>query len=78
MIQIGQDFERRLLAGQPADVQVIADGRNSNTAGTATGYVGAVVDASTPTGGRPRPGRAGRPDHRRAPGTTRTWKRAGT
>lgn len=44
VIQIGQDFERNLLAGRPADVQVIADGRNSNTAGTATGYVGAVVD----------------------------------
>jgi ABC-2 type transport system permease protein len=45
VIQIDQDFERRLLSGQPADVQVIADGRNSNTAGTAMGYVSAVVDA---------------------------------
>ena len=45
VIQIDQDFERRLLTGQPADVQVIADGRNSNTAGTATGYVSAVVEA---------------------------------
>ncbi len=44
VIQIGQDFERRLTAGLPADVQVIADGRNSNTAGTALGYVGAIVD----------------------------------
>ena len=31
-VQIGQDFERRLLAGQPAAIQVIADGRNSNSA----------------------------------------------
>jgi ABC-2 type transport system permease protein len=45
VVQIGQDFERRLSAGLPPDVQVIADGRNSNTAGTALGYVGAVVDA---------------------------------
>jgi ABC-2 type transport system permease protein len=45
VIQIDQDFERRLLAGQPADVQVIADGRNSNTAGTALGYVAAIVEA---------------------------------
>jgi ABC-2 type transport system permease protein len=45
VIQIDQDFERRLLSGQPADVQVIADGRNSNTAGTAMGYVSSVVDA---------------------------------
>jgi ABC-2 type transport system permease protein len=44
VIQIGQDFERRLTAGRPADIQVIADGRNSNTAGTALGYVNAIVD----------------------------------
>ena len=35
VIGIDYDFERRLLLGQSADVQVIADGRNSNTAGTA-------------------------------------------
>ena len=45
MIQIGQDFERNLLGGKNADVQLIADGRNSNTAGTATGYVAAIVDS---------------------------------
>jgi len=44
VVQIDQDFERRLLAGKSADVQVIADGRNSNTAGTALNYVGTVVD----------------------------------
>jgi len=49
VIQIGQDFGRKLLLGEPADVQVIADGRNSNTAGTATGYVGAVVDTFNAT-----------------------------
>jgi ABC-2 type transport system permease protein len=45
VIQIEQDFQRRLLTGQSANLQVIADGRNSNTAGTAIGYVGAIVDA---------------------------------
>jgi ABC-2 type transport system permease protein len=45
VIQIDRDFERRLRSGLSADVQVIADGRNSNTAGTAMGYVGAVVEA---------------------------------
>jgi ABC-2 type transport system permease protein len=45
VVQIGQDFERRLLAGQSASVQVIADGRNSNTAGTALGYVGTIIEA---------------------------------
>ncbi len=45
VVQIGQDFERRLLLGQPADVQVIADGRNSNTAGTALNYLGTIADS---------------------------------
>jgi ABC-2 type transport system permease protein len=45
VIRFDQDFERRLLSGRPADVQVIADGRNSNTAGTALAYVAAVVGA---------------------------------
>jgi ABC-2 type transport system permease protein len=45
VVVIGQDFQRRLEAGLPASVQVIADGRNSNTAGTALGYVGAIVDS---------------------------------
>jgi ABC-2 type transport system permease protein len=43
-IQIDQDFERRLETGVGADVQVIADGRNSNTAATATGYLNVIVD----------------------------------
>jgi ABC-2 type transport system permease protein len=43
VIQIDQDFERRLMLGQSAEVQVVADGRNSNTAGTALGYVGTIV-----------------------------------
>ena len=42
-VQIDQNFERRLLLGQGADVQVIADGRNSNTAGTAMSYVSAII-----------------------------------
>jgi pyoluteorin transport system permease protein len=45
VLQIGPDFERRLLSGQAADVQVIADGRNSNTAATALSYVNTVVDS---------------------------------
>lgn len=44
VVQIEPDFARRLMSGQPADVQVIADGRNSNTAGTAMGYVSAIVE----------------------------------
>jgi ABC-2 type transport system permease protein len=44
VVQINQNFERQLLSGRGADLQVIADGRNSNTAGTAIGYLGSVVD----------------------------------
>ena len=44
VIQIDQDFERRLLSSQSANVQLIADGRNSNTAGTAAGYFNNIVD----------------------------------
>ena len=44
VIQIEQDFSRRLMSGERADVQVIADGRNSNTAGTAMGYVNTIVE----------------------------------
>jgi ABC-2 type transport system permease protein len=45
VVQFEQDFERRLLQGQTADVQVIADGRNSNTAGIALGYVAIVIES---------------------------------
>jgi pyoluteorin transport system permease protein len=45
VIQIQPDFERRLLSGRQADVQVIADGRNSNTAGIATGYFSSIVES---------------------------------
>jgi ABC-2 type transport system permease protein len=44
VLQIPQDFERDLIAGKGAEVQLIADGRNSNTAGVASAYVGAIVD----------------------------------
>ncbi len=43
-VQIPQDFERRLLANPPVDVQLILDGRNSNTAATASGYVNTIVE----------------------------------
>src|ERR1700691_5016487 len=42
IIQIDQDFERHLMSGAAAPLEVIADGRNSNTAGTALGYLGQV------------------------------------
>jgi ABC-2 type transport system permease protein len=45
VVRIDQDFERHLQAGEPAQIEVIADGRNSNTAGTALGYIASAVDA---------------------------------
>jgi ABC-2 type transport system permease protein len=44
VVHIDQDFERHMLAGVTAPLQVIADGRNSNTAGTALGYLNTVVE----------------------------------
>lgn len=44
-VQILPDFQRRLSAGETTPIQVIADGRNSNTAGAALGYVNEAVDA---------------------------------
>jgi ABC-2 type transport system permease protein len=43
VVVIDRDFERRMMAGMPAKLQIIADGRNSNTAGTAQGYVNAIA-----------------------------------
>jgi ABC-2 type transport system permease protein len=43
VLQIGPDFERRLYAGEQARVQMILDGRNSNTAGSAAAFVGEAV-----------------------------------
>jgi ABC-2 type transport system permease protein len=45
VVQINQEFQKQLERGMPANVQVIADGRNSNTAATASSYVTAVVGA---------------------------------
>lgn len=45
VVVIAQDFERALAAGRAGSVQAIADGRNSNTAGTAIGYVTAITEA---------------------------------
>lgn len=44
VLQIPADFERNLLSGRGSVVQVITDGRNSNTAGVAASYVAAVVE----------------------------------
>ena len=71
VVQIGLDFQRRLLSGQPVDVQVIADGRNSNTAATALGYLNSSLD-SINTARRPVHGQSGAPVRV----STRAWYNA--
>ncbi|MGO4391384.1 ABC transporter permease [Variovorax sp. M-6] len=43
VIQIGPQFAQQLHAGEAAPIQVIIDARNSNTAGSAAGFVSSVV-----------------------------------
>jgi len=45
VIQIGPEFETELNAGREAPIQLIIDGRNSNTAGSAAGFATSVVGA---------------------------------
>ncbi len=42
-LHIGQDFTQSVLTGKPASVQVIVDGRNSNTAMIALNYARAIL-----------------------------------
>jgi ABC-2 type transport system permease protein len=44
VVQIPADFERRLTRGEKAEVQILVDGRNSNTAGAAVNYATAIVN----------------------------------
>ncbi|MCL2716010.1 MAG: ABC transporter permease [Alphaproteobacteria bacterium] len=57
-IAIEPDFARNLAASRPAVVQVIADGRNSNTAGIAQSYVASIAAAFGQSWGATQ-GRAG-------------------
>ena len=53
-IVIPSDFEQRLNRGDVAPVQVILDGRNSSTAGSAAAYIGAIVtDLNVARGAEP-------------------------
>jgi ABC-2 type transport system permease protein len=44
-IVVPRDYARHLLAGQEADVQLLVDGSDSNTASIALGYAQAVIQA---------------------------------
>lgn len=43
VLSVPPDFESRLAAGKGAPLQMILDGRNSNTAGAAAAQIGAIV-----------------------------------
>jgi ABC-2 type transport system permease protein len=43
VLRVGPDFAERLHGGRPAELQVVLDGRNSNVAGIAAGYVQTIV-----------------------------------
>ncbi|OYW55425.1 MAG: hypothetical protein B7Y80_14130 [Hyphomicrobium sp. 32-62-53] len=44
VLHIGSDFSRRLSAGQPAQIQLLLDGRRSNAAQIIHGYASEIVD----------------------------------
>lgn len=50
VLVIGQDFAERLAEGDPTQVQVIIDGRNSTTAQLAAGYLSVIVSGKSPAG----------------------------
>lgn len=55
VLVIPGDFSRRIQEGAAAEVQILIDGDNANTATTVLGYVTAVLrEAATTLGGRPR------------------------
>ena len=45
VVQIAPDFERRLMAGESAPIQILLDARNSTTANSTVAYVNSIVDA---------------------------------
>ena len=45
VIHFGPRFEEQLNTGESAPVQLILDARNSNTAGSAAGYVGTIIES---------------------------------
>ncbi|PPQ25786.1 ABC transporter permease [Rhodopila globiformis] len=59
-IHVGRDFSRDLMIGRPAPLQIVIDGRNSNTAAIALSYASEIVlgfdaDWAAAHGGRAAP-----------------------
>ncbi len=58
VLHIGPQFERDMMRGRTAPVQVLVDGRNSNTALVAAGYVRTIIDRFNADWSRHREGGA--------------------
>lgn len=43
VVHIGQDFSRKIIAGQPANIQIILDGRKSNASQITNSYLSAII-----------------------------------
>ena len=78
VVSIPAEFASRLAQGQSTAVQLILDGRNSVTAGLASGYVSSIVGSYNRTL-RQAAGLSARAGCRSSgvPGSIRTWSRAG-
>jgi ABC-2 type transport system permease protein len=57
VMQVGEGFAAALAAGREAPIQLVLDGRNSSTAGSAVGYVSSIVQRynAEHTGSSPAP-----------------------
>ncbi len=79
VVHVGQNFSANLLAGRSGALQVIVDGRNSNTAMLAINDVRDIVDRYQPhMAGELTAAVSRLRTSRRAPGSIPTWKAAGS
>lgn len=52
VVHIGQDFSRKIAAGESADIQIILDGRKSNSTQIVSGYLTSIIGRVSEQAGR--------------------------
>lgn len=52
VVHIGQDFSRKIAAGESADIQIILDGRKSNSTQIVNGYLTSIIGRVAEQSGR--------------------------
>lgn len=52
VVHIGQDFSRKIAAGESADIQIILDGRKSNSTQIVNGYLTSIIGRVSEQAGR--------------------------